>query len=186
MNRARLVVSLLAAGPLALALLLGSASAFAQQAAPPPPPKKKASKIWTNEDLEQLDARGVNVVGISLKKPEAAAAPAGQASAKTEEKQGENVYAEMSLEERQQWIAKFEQEISDTETALIELRSKALNAASEEERAAANADVERLQSAIEANRAEIELIRNTPLPKPAKPGAQPKPAPAAPSAPSPQ
>lgn len=126
----------------------------------------------------------MNVVGTSIKKPEAAPPAEGQAPAKPEQKQEENIYAEMSLEEREQWIAKFEQEISEAETALVELRGQALTGATEEERATASQQVGKLEGAIEANRAEIEIIRNTPPPKPAKPAAKPKPAPAAAPAPT--
>ncbi len=185
MNRARLVVSLLVAGALFLTLALIPAYTCAQQPAPPPPPpKKKARKVWTEEDLQQLKGGRVNVVGTSLKKPEAAVAPAGQAAAPAQPAATTNFYSDLSMEEREQWNAKYQQEIADAEAALVELRSRALTAPTEEERAAARADVEKLEGAIEQNRAEIELIRNTPPPKPSKPAAKPKPAAPAASAPT--
>ena len=193
MNRTRLVVSLLTAGALFLALALIPASVGAQTMAERSREAKKIKeqstrKVWTNEDLQQLQGGRVNVVGTSLKKPEAAVAPAGQPAA-PQQPAATNFYADLTMEEREQWIAKLEQEISEAETALVEQRSRALTAPTEEERAAARANVEKLERAVEANRVEIELIRNTPPPKPvkpaAKPGEKPKPAPAAPSAPSP-
>ena len=184
MSRTRLLVALLAAGMLVLALILAPASADAQtmaERAREAKKKKEAStrKVWTNEDLQRLAGGwGVNVVGSSLKKPEAAAAPAaaGPAAAPEQPTAPENVYADMSMEEREQWIAKYEREIADAEATLVEFRSRALTAPSEEERATARANVEKLEGAAEANRVEIETIRNTPPPKPAKPTAKPKPA----------
>jgi len=192
MSRTRLIVSLLAAGTMVLALVLipvaaGAPDSGAQtmaERAREAKKRKEAStrKVWTNEDLQRLEGGwGVNVVGTSLKKPEAAAAPAGQAAAPQQPAASANFYSDMTMEEREQWIARYEREIADAEAALVELRNQALTAPAEEQRTAASQTVEKLERAIEQNRAEIELIRNTPLPKP---GAKPKPAAPAPSAPT--
>jgi len=186
MNRTRLVVSPLTAGALFLALALIPASVGAQTMAERSREAKKIKeqstrKVWTNEDLQRLEGGwGVSVVGTSIKKPEAAAAPAGQAAAPQQPAAATNFYSDMPMEEREQWIAVFEREIAEAEGELRELRSRALTAATEEERATASQQMVGLEQKVEANHVEIELIRNTPPPKPAKPAAKPKaPAPAA-------
>lgn len=133
--------------------------------------KKKAEstrKVWTNEDLQRLEGGwGVNVVGTSIEKPEEAAAPAGQAAGPKQPAATTNFYSDMAMEEREEWIAVFEREIAEAETELRELRSRALSAPTEAERATAAQQMVGLEQKMEANRVEIELIRNTPPPKPA-------------------
>ena len=137
--------------------------------------EQSTRKVWTNEDLQRLEGGwGVNVVGTSIKKPEEAAPPAGQAAAPQQPAPATNFYADKSMEEREEWIAVLEREIADSETELIELRSRALSAPSEAERATAAQQMAGVEQKLEANRLEIETIRNTPPPKPAKPGAKPK------------
>lgn len=189
MKRPRLACSFFAAGPLAgllAALLVAPVAAGAQTMAERSRAAKKIKvestrKVWTNEDLQRLEGGwGVNVVGTSIEKREETAAPAGQAAAPQQPAASANFYSDMSMEEREQWIAKYEREIVDAEAILVELRSRALTAPSEEERATASEQVAAVERAVEANRVEIELIRNTPAPKPVKP----KPAAPAPSAPT--
>lgn len=192
MNHTRLLSSLFPAGllagllavlpaaPLAARAPESGAQTMAQRAQQAKKIKDASTrKVWTNEELQRLQGGwGVNVVGASAKKPEAAA-PAGQA-APQQPTAGTNFYSDLSMEERQQWIDVFEREIADDEAELAKLRDRALSAATEDERATANQQIVGLEQAIEANRAEIELIRKTPPPKAAKPAA-PKPAPAPPS-----
>ena len=190
MKRTPLVFSLLTAGALFLALALIPASVGAQTMADRSRIAKKIKeqstrKVWTNEDLQRLEGGwGVNVVGTSIEKPEEAAAPAGQAAAPKQPAAATNFYSDIAMEEREQWIAVFEREIDEGETQLRELRTRALSAPTEAERATAAQQMVGLEQKMEANRAEIETIRNTPPPKP---GAKPKaPAPAAaPTQPSP-
>ena len=187
MKRTPLVFSLLTAGALFLALALIPASVGAQTMAERSREAKKIKeqsprKVWTNEDLQQLQgSRGVNVVGTSLKKPEAEQPATGPVAAAPKEPAATNFYSDMAMEEREQWIAVFEREIAEAETELRELRTRALSAPTEAERATAAQQMVGLEQKLAATQAEIELIRNTPPPKPAKPGAKPKPAPSAPS-----
>jgi hypothetical protein len=179
MKPTRFASSFFAAGLLA-ALLAAPVAAGAQTMAERSRAAKKIKaestrKVWTNEDLQRLEGGwGVNVVGTSIRKPEEAAAPAGQAAAPAQPAPAANFYADKSMEEREQWIAVFEREISEAETELIELRSRALTAPTEAERATAAQQMTGVEQKLEANRAELELIRNTPPPKPAKPAAKPK------------
>jgi len=189
MKPSRFTASFFAAGLLA-ALLAAPVAAGAQTMAERSRAAKKIKaestrKVWTNEELQRLEGGwGVNVVGTSIRKPEEAAAPAGQPAASQQPAASANFYSDMTMEEREQWVARYEREIADAEAALVELRSHALTASAEEERTAASQTVEKLERAIEQNRAEIELIRNTPPPKPAKPAAKPKPPAPAPTAPT--
>jgi hypothetical protein len=175
MKATRFAASFFAAGLLAALLLAPAAGAQTMSERARAAKKIKAAstrKVWTNEDLQRLEGGwGVNVVGTSIRKPEEAAAPAAKAAAPAP---AGNFYSDMSMEEREQWIAVFEREISEAETELIELRSRALTAPTEAERATAAQQMTGLEQKREANRLEIELIRNTPPPKPAKPGAKPK------------
>jgi len=142
--------------------------------------KKEAStrKVWTNDDLRRLEGSfGFNVVGTSLQKPEEAAP--GQAP-----EEPKNFYSDLSLDERQQWIDKLEAENAKLENQLVNLRTQLYAASSDEDRARLNAQIEEEEQAVEQNRAELELIRKTPPPKP---GQKPKPAsePPAPQKPAP-
>jgi len=130
--------------------------------------EQSTRKVWTNEDLQRLEGGwGVNVVGTSIEKPEETAAPAGQPAAPKQPAAATNFYADKSMEEREQWIAVLEREIADSETELRELRSRALSAPTEAERATAAQQMVGVEQKLEANRLEIETIRNTPPPKPA-------------------
>lgn len=179
MNRTRSASSFFAALLVALLAVLflapdSSAQTLAERAREAKK-KKEAStrKVWTNEDILRLEGGfGFNVVGTSLQKPEEAQPAAGQAAApaQTEEK---NFYSDMSLEEREQWVATFEQEVAEAEAELVDLRSRALSAPTEEERATARQQMVGLEQKVAQTRAEIDIIRNTPPPK-AKPAAMPK------------
>ena len=167
MKRTPLVFSLLTAGALFLALALIPASVGAQTMAERSREAKKIKeqstrKVWTNEDLQRLEGGwGVNVVGISIKKPEETAAPAGQAAApKQAASAATNFYSDMAMEEREQWIAVFEREIAEAETELRELRTRALSAPTEAERATAAQQMVGLEQKMEANRAEKRMGRD--------------------------
>lgn len=172
--------------PVALSAVLVSLSLSAgqSQSAEKKKEQKKTRKVWTNDDIPLLQqSRGVSVVGTP---PPSPVQPAGEAKAPPPaETQPENPYLAMSLEKRQEFIAQLEQEIADGEVALRDLRNQLDAAQTEEEWDKLREQVGRLEQAMEENRAEIEIIRNTPPPPPPKPGEKATKPEVAPPAPAP-
>lgn len=171
-------------------LVLALPSSFGQQSQSPPPKKdtRKARKVWTNDDIPLLQqSRGVSIVGTAPA-PAAETAPpaAGELTAAPQEQpQTEETYALMPMEERELVIAQLEKEIAELEEMLRGLRDRLYNARTEEEQRQLGAEVDRLVQVIEADNAEMEMIRSAPPPAPPKPSAETKPSGSSSSAPPP-
>lgn len=149
----------------ALFLALAPAAVFAQQSAPPPPPKKKASKVWTNEDLQQLrSARGFSVVGTPSAAPPAsqkaaAAEPAEQPSGADAEKEMLDELKALTPEQRQALLTDLERDVAEIPEVLDDLREKLFAESDEARRAQLQQEIERLEGLLPQRERELELLR---------------------------
>lgn len=146
---------------------------------------KEAStlKVWYNEDVEVLRFHTtISVIGQEPPPPPAPEANAAESTPANSENSGRN--SGMSMEERQSRIAAIEEDLAQTEATLRQMKDQLSEAKTEADRGVLNQTIKGWEAAAEKLRAEIERVRTTPPPKPAKKG-RPKTSPPASSSQTP-